>query len=174
MNTSFHPALLWQVDVLFEDDGWHSFCPAAHALILEVLTELCRAPALAEDAATEMSVAIALSDNAHVHELNARHRGKDKPTNVLSFPNDDDPFPGEIPHMGDVILALDVVRDEAVAQQKSAEHHLAHLVLHGVLHLLGYDHMNDTEALRMEQLEKDVLARLGVPDPYRVEQETIP
>jgi probable rRNA maturation factor len=107
-------------------------------------------------------VTLLLTDDATVRELNARFRDQDKPTNVLSFP---------APHnlerfLGDVALAYGVCAREAAEQGKPLAHHLQHLVAHGVLHLLGYDHISDDEAEAMEGLERVVLAGLGVPDPY--------
>lgn len=118
-------------------------------------------------------LSIVLADDATVTDLNRRYRGQDKPTNVLSFPGEDeglaacrgslDGFPVML---GDVILAAETVFAEARAQGKPATHHLRHLVVHGVLHLLGFDHEKEEEAERMEGIEKTVLAGLGVPDPY--------
>jgi probable rRNA maturation factor len=108
------------------------------------------------------SVAILLADDEAVGELNREWRGKDGPTNVLSFPA----APSAAPHLGDIALAYETCAREAAEQGKALEHHLTHLVAHGVLHLLGWDHQTDAEADRMEAFERDILARLGVPDPY--------
>jgi probable rRNA maturation factor len=108
------------------------------------------------------SLVILLADDAAIHDLNARFRGQDKPTNVLSFPAPENPEG----HLGDIALAYGVCAREAAEQGKRLAHHLQHLVAHGVLHLLGYDHMNDDEAREMEGLESIVLAGLGVADPY--------
>lgn len=110
-------------------------------------------------------VAIVLSDDATVRRLNRDYRHKDKPTNVLSFPLADRLEGGEL--LGDVILARETVLAEAAEQGKSATDHLSHLVVHGVLHLLGHDHETDADARRMEALERRVLAGLGIADPYR-------
>ncbi|MDX1738713.1 MAG: rRNA maturation RNase YbeY [Alphaproteobacteria bacterium] len=123
-------------------------------------------------------VSIILADNGHVQELNRDWRGKDKPTNVLSFAAEEgdapdiDMMPAEflsdIPRiLGDIILAHETVLSEADEQNKKFEDHLAHLVLHGVLHLLGYDHIEDNEAEEMEQLETSILARFNISDPYQ-------
>jgi probable rRNA maturation factor len=107
-------------------------------------------------------VTILLADDATVQDLNARFRGKDAPTNVLSFP-----APATAaPHLGDIALAYGVCSREAQAQGKPLAHHLMHLTAHGVLHLLGYDHQSDADAEAMEALERKILAGLGVPDPY--------
>ena len=106
---------------------------------------------------------ILLANDDTVRDLNARFRHKDVATNVLSFPAAANPED----HLGDVALAFGVCAREAAAQGKQLRHHLQHLVAHGVLHLLGYDHMSDDEAEAMEGLERVVLAGLGVPDPYQ-------
>ena len=106
-----------------------------------------------------------LSDDSAVRALNRDHRGKDAPTNVLSFPPALVPPAGARP-LGDVILAYETVRREALEQGKAAADHLRHLVVHGVLHLSGYDHETEAEAEEMEQLEREILAGLGIADPY--------
>jgi probable rRNA maturation factor len=114
-------------------------------------------------------LAVTLSDDATLRRLNARYRGKDKPTNVLSFgsPADWRGAAGGRPRLlGDVVLARQTVFREARAQGKTPADHACHLVVHGVLHLLGYDHGDRAAAARMEALETDVLAGLGVADPY--------
>jgi len=103
---------------------------------------------------------IVLGSDREVQRLNAQFRGKNKPTNVLTF----DPQPGE---PADIILALGVVRREAAAAHKRIEHHLAHLVLHGLLHLEGFEHESVAEARAMERLETWLLAKIGVPNPWK-------
>ncbi len=150
-----------------DDDGdWETFGPVDD-LIAAVGRMLADAPELAD--ALPASAAVALSSNAAVRELNAAYRGKDAPTNVLSFPAPALP-PGitaEGPReLGDVVLALETLVDEAKAAGVPPTHHFQHLLVHGVLHLMGYDHETDAEAERMEALETALLARLGIPDPY--------
>ncbi len=118
------------------------------------------------DGAVEVSVRIV--DAAEIHALNRDYRGKDKPTNVLSFPAgdvaglpDDEARP-----LGDIVACASVVSDEAMQQAKAVHDHWAHMLVHGTLHLLGYDHQNDEEAADMETLEVRVLAAHGVADPY--------
>jgi probable rRNA maturation factor len=120
--------------------------------------------------ARPVELAILLADDALVQRLNRDYRGKDKPTNVLSFPAADGsaiPDGGAPLLLGDVVLAGETVSREARAQRKPMAAHLSHLVVHGVLHLLGYDHVRAGEARRMEALETEVLAGLGIADPYR-------
>ena len=116
-----------------------------------------------EGAPADGDVVILLTDDPNIRELNRNHRGKDRPTNVLSFPA----APSAAPHLGDLALAYETCAREAAEQGKSLEHHLQHLVAHGVLHLLGWDHMTEAEAEAMEGRERLILAGLGAPDPYR-------
>jgi probable rRNA maturation factor len=112
-------------------------------------------------------LSLVFTDDASIREINAEWRKQDKPTNVLSFPA----FPlapGGMPGpmLGDIIIARETVEREAVDLDKSVDDHLTHLMVHGLLHLFGYDHMNDAEAEVMEGLETRILARLGLSDPY--------
>ena len=109
-------------------------------------------------------------DEAESHELNLTYRGKDKPTNVLSFPFEAPPGI-EMPLLGDLIICRQVVEQEAKEQQKPLEAHWAHMVVHGSLHLLGYDHIEDNEAEEMESLETEIMLALGYEDPYIAEKE---
>ena len=107
-------------------------------------------------------VAVLLTDNAEIQDLNRDWRGKDKPTDVLSFPAD----PMDKPFLGDIAVAIGVTQDDAKTRDLSLDQHLSHLLIHGLLHLLGHDHKDDTEAAEMEALEIAALASLGWPDPY--------
>lgn len=111
-------------------------------------------------------VAIALGDDAMLRDLNLRFRGKDKPTNVLSFPAADLGVADGDHHLGDVVLARETLTREAAEQGKTPQHHFIHLVIHGILHVLGHDHIEEDEAARMESLEVAILADLGLPNPY--------
>jgi probable rRNA maturation factor len=146
------------IEVAIGDPAWTAAAPAATSL-----AEAAAAAALATTRdAGQGTLAVLLTDDASVRSMNARFRGQDRATNVLSFP------PGGVAgdHLGDVALAYGVCAAEASAQGKPLAHHLQHLVVHGVLHLLGHDHQADAEAQAMEALERRVLAGLGVPDPY--------
>jgi probable rRNA maturation factor len=146
--------------VRVDDPGWATLIAEPETVVGEAV-----AAALAAFEPEAVEVSVALSDDASVRALNNRHRGKDVPTNVLSFAPAYAPPHGPRP-LGDVILALETVRREAAEQGKSAADHLRHLVVHGVLHLSGYDHETDADAEEMEALEREVLAGLGVADPY--------
>ncbi len=143
-----------RVDIL--DPRWRRGLRQAEALV--------RAGARAAlDARGEAgTVTFALGDDALLRQLNRDFRGKDRSTNVLSFPG------GETGTLGDVALAFETCAREARAQRKDLGAHVRHLVVHGTLHLLGYDHETDADAFAMEARERRVLRRLGVPDPYRV------
>jgi probable rRNA maturation factor len=119
--------------------------------------------------AAELS--LVLADDATVRDLNARWRDKDAPTNVLAFASDEAPAKGKPVLLGDVVLAYETVAREAEEQRKRLADHLRHLVIHGVLHLLGYDHMKAAPAKRMEGLETRILASLDVADPYRLREK---
>ena len=120
--------------------------------------------------AAELSIRVVDEDEAR--ELNDTYRGRDYPTNVLSFPAEL-PEGVDVPLLGDLVICAPVVAREAIDQDKPTEAHWAHMVIHGLLHLLGYDHMEDAEAQVMEAEERVLLARLGYPDPY-AEGDRIP
>jgi probable rRNA maturation factor len=147
------------IEVEVETDDWLAALPEAETVV-------GRAAMLALGA-VQGDVVVLLTDDAAVQDLNARFRDKDKPTNVLSFPAANMPIPGQVPHLGDLVLAFDVCRDEAAAQNKTLADHLSHLVVHGVLHLLGRNHEDDAEAEAMEAEERTILAGIGISDPYR-------
>ncbi|NHB94183.1 rRNA maturation RNase YbeY [Photorhabdus cinerea] len=119
---------------------------------------------------SESEVTIRIVDEAESHNLNLTYRGKDKPTNVLSFPFEAPPTV-DLPLLGDLIICRQVVEKEAEEQQKTVEEHWAHMVIHGCLHLLGYDHIEDDEAEEMESLETEIMQKLGYSDPYLAEKE---
>jgi probable rRNA maturation factor len=145
------------MDIEIEDEAWTAALPDAPALVRAA----AEAALVAEDA-LDRDVTLLLTNDLAVQALNAQFRGQDKPTNVLSFP-----APENLERfLGDVALAYETCAREAAEQGKPLSHHLQHLVAHGVLHLLGYDHMTDAEADEMEGLERRVLGGLGVPDPY--------
>ena len=115
----------------------------------------------------QSELAIVLTDDAAIRALNHRWRGRDKPTNVLSFPAHGVVPPGSGPRpLGDVVIAYETMAREAQEQGLPLTHHLAHLAVHGFLHLAGYDHQADDEAAVMERLEILILAQLAIPDPY--------
>ena len=158
------------VAISIEDEAWTQALPGVE--------ELCRTMALATVQAAGgdldgpgVEVSVVLTSDTAVQELNRDWRGQDKPTNVLSFAGlDDDEAPvvvGAPVLLGDVIMAFGVCAQEAREQGKALAHHAAHLVVHGTLHLLGWDHEEDeTEAEEMERLETVILSGFGIADPY--------
>ena len=147
------------IEVEIEDAAWTSALPDAAAV-----AERAATAALGTVAG---DVVVLLTDDAAVQDLNARFRDRDRPTNVLSFPAAD----SAAPHLGDLVLAFGVCAAEAAAQGKSLADHLSHLTVHGVLHLLGRDHVDEAEADEMEAEERSILASLGVADPYRADAQ---
>ena len=150
------------MDLDIEIDGWPSevdweaLSAKAHEVIAQV------EPALSN---TRLVTSVLFTGDDEVHELNREWRGKDKPTNVLSFPFEAPPGV-DIPLLGDIIICAAVVEHEASEQGKALEAHWAHMVIHGTLHLLGYDHIEEGEAEEMEGLEIRLLAGLGYANPY--------
>jgi len=145
------------IDIEIEAAAWTDAQPDAEQLVRTAAEAV-----LAMEHLSERNLVVLLTDDIAVQALNAKFRGKDQPTNVLSFPTPPNPEQ----HLGDIALAYQTCAREAAEQGKSLAFHLQHLVAHGVLHLLGYDHMTELEAEEMEGLERVVLASLGVPDPY--------
>ena len=156
------------IDISITCAAWRRALPVA-ARIARAAAQAALAQSGKRIPAAELSVVLA--DDATVRDLNARWRGKNAPTNVLAFASDEAPAKGKPVLLGDVVLAFQTVAREAKAQKKRLVDHLRHLVIHGVLHLLGYGHVKVAPAKRMEALETRILASLGVADPYRLHEE---
>jgi probable rRNA maturation factor len=151
------------VDVVAESPLW-SARPE-----LEAIAQRAVEAALAEARRPyneDAELAVILADDARLKDLNRDWRGKDQPTNVLSFPAAEGEEIATAPLLGDLVLAFETVAGEAERDGKSFEAHFSHLVVHGTLHLFGFDHMSGEEAEEMENLERAALARLGIADPY--------
>jgi probable rRNA maturation factor len=150
------------IDISVQSPLWD-----ADSSAVETVRHAIAVAAAAERATGEVSVL--LTDDAAMRLLNREWREIDKPTNVLSFPA----TKSSQPLIGDIAIGYETVRSESTAEHTPFLHHLAHLAVHGFLHLLGYDHQNDSQAEAMEGLERDILARIGIADPYRLrESET--
>jgi probable rRNA maturation factor len=162
MNAAQRPGAS-EPEIEIEDEAWTARLPAADAIAR-------RAAMAALASRSGASLVVLLTDCETVRELNARFRGKDAPTNVLAFPAGDH----AAGHLGDIALALGVCEREAAEQAKPLADHLSHLVVHGVLHLLGYDHQDDAQAEAMESTERTILEGLGIADPYCLPAETTP
>ncbi len=147
------------IEIEVEDAAWTAALPDVEAVVMRAAT--------AALGTVEGDLVVLLTDDAEVQDLNQRFRDKDRPTNVLSFPAAESAFP----HLGDVVLGFVYCAAEAQGQGKALSDHLSHLVVHGVLHLLGRDHEDEAEAEEMEAEEREILASLGVADPYAAEHE---
>ena len=147
------------IEIEVEAEAWTGALPDVEAVVERA--------AQAALGTADGDIVVLLTDDDAVRELNGRFRDKDKSTNVLSFPAPENAFP----HLGDIVLAYGVCATEAEAQAKTLADHLSHLVVHGVLHLLGRDHEDDAEAEEMEAEEREILAQIGVADPYLAEQD---
>jgi probable rRNA maturation factor len=147
------------VDIVVASKRWGAV-PQAEKVIRRAV-----AAAASAAATSNGEIAIVLTDDSSIRELNRQWRGKDQPTNVLSFPSAE-PQPHTPVLLGDIVIAYETVAREALAEDKPFMHHLAHLAVHVFLHLVGYDHETDKEAKSMESLEVAVLGKLAVPDPY--------
>jgi probable rRNA maturation factor len=136
---------------------------------VEALAQKAASAALAVtyEANGEFEASVMLTNDAQIQELNRTWRNKDKPTNVLSFPSPEQPGATGPRYLGDIALAYETLVRESEDESKELAHHFAHLIVHGVLHLLGYDHEVEAEAEIMEALEVKALATLGIADPYR-------
>ena len=164
-----------EIELIIEDQRWSEiskdFSFLKEAALLALSQEATETAPLAMKSPHRLAVLV-MSDDASIKDLNKTYRGKDKATNVLSFPSTESLLPGEENepvHIGDVILAYDYVSEEAKNEKKALQTHLSHLVVHGVLHLLGYDHETSKDAEAMETLEIKLMKQLGLDNPYEGE-----
>lgn len=148
-----------EIDVLVASKLWEEN-DDARSVARRAVAE---AAAMLSTAAAEL--AIVLTDDSAIRLLNREWRGVDAATNVLSFPTTR--AGGEPPLLGDIVLAYETIAREAHAEHRPFAHHVAHLAVHGYLHLVGYDHVRSADAAAMQRVERDVLRRLAIPDPYR-------
>jgi len=164
-----------EIDVIVRGKAWRKAVPTAAAVCRRVATAALAAAGSARGRARKfrhekkLGIAVVLASDSFIAKLNRDYRGKRGPTNVLSFPSGLEPSPGDgqVVPLGDIVIALQTSRREAKAAGIPLAHHLAHLVVHGSLHLLGYDHGKDKEAAVMEELEVEILRTFGIADPYR-------
>jgi len=147
------------IDVSIRSARWRRQ-PRAPAIVRRAIATAAQAASTAR-----AELAIVLTHDSAMRALNCTWRGKDAPTNVLSFPSGASRAQGLV-HLGDIVIAFETVAREAKAEGKPFRHHLAHLAVHGYLHLIGHDHETDRDARKMERLERKILARLAIPDPY--------
>ena len=175
-TTQAHAQGALRAEVVVMSGDWAARLPNHESLAeIAALAALSGAGRRGTDRAGSGELCVTLADDAALRDLNLRYRGKDKPTNVLAFALAEDAAPGlpeGVPQpLGDVVLSLETLEREAGEQGKSLADHFSHLVVHGVLHLLGHDHQQEGEAEVMEALEARVLAGLGVADPYAAEKQ---
>jgi probable rRNA maturation factor len=158
-----------QIEIIVRSARWRKYS-TAKTLVRKAVLAAAKAVST-----SPIELAIVLSNDSAIRTLNRDWRGKDVPTNVLSFPVPGPPTAqrraggkprNPSPYIGDIVIAYETVAREAKAQDKPFGHHLVHLAIHGFLHLHGYDHENDRDAQKMERLERRILARLAIPDPY--------
>lgn len=159
---SLSPAVT--VDILQQSPLWGAE-PRAQATVEDAIAAAAR-----ETEAGAGEVSVVLTDDAAIRALNRDWRQMDKPTNVLSFPASVAGRAGGPRLFGDIIIAYETLKRESADESKPLLHHLAHLTVHGFLHLMGYDHESDADAETMERLERVILARLEIPDPYRASE----
>ena len=158
------------IDISVQDPEWERIVPGVEKFVtraLRTVMGMAILPHLAQDRELEISVILANDDLSHV--LNRDYRGKDKPTNVLTFAtldDEDEPVTDGPLALGDVFLARETLQRESMEQHKTLEDHFAHLCVHGALHLLGYDHIEEDDATMMESLEIRILEKLGIQNPY--------
>lgn len=148
----------FRIDISIQADEWKKALPALRDLTRRAV----RSSLKHFEIETESEISIVFADDAFIRDLNKRYRNKDKPTNVLSFPQDGGTS------LGDVVLAFETIKKESREQNKKLKDHAAHMLVHGTLHLMGMDHENDGEAEEMESLEILVLKGLGVKNPYEM------
>jgi len=153
------------LDINKDVEAWQNGVPDIETRIALTFKKVLATVDLSDQAAVEVS--LLLTDDAHQQALNLRWRGLDQPTNVLSFPAGDEPTsPDQALLLGDISLAYETVAAEAQDQQKTFDDHVSHLLVHGLLHLLGFDHDSDADAEEMETLEIEILQGLGISSPY--------
>lgn len=165
IDTAPDGSVPFAVDIRIDADGWEApETPNLHRLVARAVREAVAVAGLRAVPGSELGIVFA--DDAELRDLNRRYRGKDAPTNVLSFPVGDGDRGPPGPLIGDIVVAYETVHQESTRQGLPFDDHLTHLIIHGLLHLFGYDHETDADAAIMEPLETEILAALGIADPY--------
>ncbi|MCK5374200.1 MAG: rRNA maturation RNase YbeY [Alphaproteobacteria bacterium] len=155
------------IDITFQDNRWTDGISNIDAYINDVISKALedRLPGI-----NAAEISIVLADDAFIHDLNKTYRGKDKPTNVLSFPmTDSEELKNPVAPfcvLGDIIIAFETIKRESEEQEKKPKDHFTHMLVHGCLHLLHYNHQNDKDAEEMETFEIEILKRMGIKNPY--------
>lgn len=156
------------IEIKIENDLWKESFEDIEKNIKKVF---CYSIKKIDPGLNNYEVSILLSDNKRIQKLNKTYRKKDKPTNVLSFPSFDDVDLSGFRYLGDVVVAYETVKDEAFSQNKTFKNHTLHLIVHAALHLLGFDHIDDVDAEKMEKLEINILKDLEIKNPYEVDND---
>lgn len=162
------------VQVSLEDSRWESVLEESiESVLAKYISAALNHVDVAENLPTDLEVSVVLTNDEEIQVLNRQYRGKDKPTNVLSFPQEADISDmrdlDTCVLLGDIVLSIDTIQREVAQQQKLMHHHLAHLIIHGTLHLVGYDHESDEDADIMEGLEIDILRQHDIANPYETD-----
>ena len=162
--------MTYDIDITIQNKNWLKQIENIEAYSKKVITGILRK---ISNNVEHTEISIVLADNVFIQNLNKEYRHKDKPTNVLSFPiTEPDEAMNNIPFLalGDIIIALETIQNEAKDQNKSIQDHFTHMLVHGCLHLFHYDHFTDVQALEMEALEIEILDGLGIKNPYEDEK----
>lgn len=161
---------VFEIDISQEHPQWHDTIKNIDGYTVDVLEKILK-QALPQK--THIEISIVLANDSFIQELNSKYRNKDKPTNVLSFPQTElEDLKLNIPFisLGDIIISFETIEREAKEQNKEFKNHYTHMLTHGCLHLLHYDHMTEEEAEVMEKLEIEILEDLGIKNPYELQQ----
>lgn len=168
-----------EIDVAIQYPDWETTCADCNGLVERAITGVfahCPVAITLVASGVDPEISVVLANDDLVHTLNRDYRGKDKPTNILSFAQLDSDDGWAAPDragpcaLGDLVLAYETVARESVAEGKAFESHFTHLLVHGTLHLLGYDHMDDSDAETMESVEIQILNHLGITNPYKIQE----
>ncbi len=158
----------YEIDITVNDDNWINNIPNIRELTEDVI-KICLSKII--DNIETIEISVVLADNDFVKNLNKTYRNKDKPTNVLSFPiteSNDLKEQQIFVSLGDIVIAFETINSEALEQNKTVKDHFTHMLIHGCLHLIHYDHLTKNEAQEMESLEIDILKTMGIKNPYEI------
>jgi probable rRNA maturation factor len=151
------------VDIRVDDDNWTESCEFIENRIYDIWKEISKKHKFDQD----LEISVLLTSDEEVKSLNSQYRKKDKKTNILSFPQwDNEKAPYPLP-LGDLALSFEYIKNEAILEKKELNDHLTHLLLHGILHLIGYDHIEEEDANKMEQFEIKVMKSFSISNPYK-------
>ena len=158
-----------EVAITIDNDAWRDSLPSLQSLVDRAAPEVWRRAGREGNA----EASVVMSSDSQIRELNHKHRDVDHPTNVLAFPLGEPMWPDGPDHLGDIVLAFETVVREAARDAKPLDAHVTHLLVHGLLHLLGHDHETESDAELMEKIEVEIITSLGYPNPYRDLQNVV-